>query len=170
MRFSSVRRTAVLTFTAFTLALSSACFGSFNATRKLWMFNRDVSKNKFAQEAVFLGMVILPVYGIGALVDVVGGNLVEFWTGENPIKMASTRIDEKHVVQGVIQVKNGERTMVIKGFEADSLQWTTTAKPVPNTDQMAFTTVFSSGRVVQRVVGVDAAGNPYLVSNNDRSP
>ena len=167
MRFPLTRRTALLTLSAFTLVTSSACFGSFNATRKLWMFNRDVSKNKFAQELVFLGMNIIPVYGVGALVDVVGANLVEFWSGTNPISMASARIDDKHYVQTTIRQQNGERAMIVKGYEAGAVQWTTTARVVPNTDLVNFTTVFSSGRVVTRVIGVNAEGKPYLVSNND---
>ena len=168
MRLSHLRRAAVLTLVAATMATSSACFGSFNATRKLWMFNRDVSKNKFAQEVVFLAMNIVPVYGVGAFLDAVVFNTVEFWSGKNPIEMASrTQIDGRHVVETVVTEKNGDRKLVIKGYESGNLSWTTTMSAAPGTDRMEFKTVFANGRVVDRVVGVDQSGSPYLVSSHD---
>jgi hypothetical protein len=170
MRLSPARRTVLLALMGCALATSSACFGSFNVTRKVWMFNRDLSKNKFVQEIAFIGMNIIPVYGVAGFIDVIGANLVEFWTGKNPVTMASVRLDGRHVVQSTITGTDGQRTMVIRGLDADSLSWTTTAKFVPNTDYLSFTTVFSNGRTVSRVVGLDAAGNPYLVSNDDKSP
>ncbi|MDY7231870.1 DUF3332 domain-containing protein [Hyalangium rubrum] len=63
----------------------SACFGKFNLTRAMWDFNKNISGNKFVQWAVFLVMVIVPVYGVGVLVDSLVINSIEFWTGENPV-------------------------------------------------------------------------------------
>ena len=169
MKMSQLRRAAVLTVTAASLAVTSACFGSFNATRSLWKFNRDVSKNKFAQEVVFLALNIVPVYGVVGLVDAVALNTVEFWTGKNPMTVTQ-RLDGKHVVQTVIQDKDGQRTMVIKAFDGKALDFTTTAKMLPGTDEMSFTTIFANGRTVSRVIGVDNAGKAYVVSNSDSSP
>ena len=171
MRMPQLRRAAVLTLTAATLATSTACFGSFNTTRKVWMFNRDASKAKFVRELLFLGMNVVPVYGVASLFDAIAANAIEFWTGENPIKMASrTSLDGKTVIQTSVSETNGLRTMVVKGFDHDSLAWTTTMNAVPGSDLVNFKTVFSSGRIVSRVVGVDRAGNPYLISNSDNSP
>ena len=166
-----LRRTVALTIAAVTMATTSGCFGSFNATRKMWTFNRDASKNKFVQELVFLGMNVVPVYGIAAFVDVIGANAVEFWTGTNPITMAGrTRIDGKTSVESAVTEKNGVRTMEVKGFENDHLAWTTTMNAVRGTDLMEFKTVFATGRIVSRVIALDKAGNPYLISNSDNSP
>jgi hypothetical protein len=165
------RRTVALTLAAITLVTTSGCFGSFNATRKMWTFNRDASKDKFVRELLFLGMNVVPVYGIAAFVDVIGANAVEFWTGKNPIEMASrTRIDGKTSVESVVTEKDGLRAMEVKGFENDHLAWTTTMNAVRGTDLMEFKTVFATGRIVSRVIAVDRAGNPYLISNSDNSP
>ena len=90
MRFARFRRTAVLALSAAAVLGTSACFGSFNLTRKLYGFNKDVSKDKFVRELVFLGLNIVPVYGIAGFIDAVVANTVEFWTGENPVTMGST--------------------------------------------------------------------------------
>jgi hypothetical protein len=168
MRLPQLRRAAVLTVTALTIATTtSACFGSFNVTRKAWMFNRDVSKNKFVREIVFLGMNIVPVYGIAAFVDVVVANTVEFWTGTNPVTMASRTKVGGQTVQSVVYEADGARTMVIRGFAADSLAWMTTMNLVPGTDMMEFKTRFAGGRMVSRVVAMDADGKPYLISSSE---
>lgn len=68
-------------------ALSSGCFGSFSATRKLWGWNEDVG-DKWINWLVFLGLSILPVYELFVLADVLVLNSVEFWTGSNPVRRA----------------------------------------------------------------------------------
>lgn len=64
---------------------TSGCFGSFALTRKIYHFNQRIDKDKWIQWIAFLGMSIIPVYGLGLAVDIFFGNPVEFWTGENPI-------------------------------------------------------------------------------------
>ncbi|HEX7937713.1 MAG TPA: DUF3332 family protein [Gemmatimonadaceae bacterium] len=164
---SKIRRAAV-TVTTGALVLTSACFGSFNLSRKLWTFNRDVSKDKFVREIVFLGMNIIPVYGAVGFIDAVLLNTVEFWSGSNPVSMSSrSRLDDGTVVQRVAYEKDGARVMAIKTFKDDTLVSTTTMNAVPGTDEVAFKTVLAGGRTVLRVVGTDAAGQPYLVSASD---
>ena len=72
----------------------TGCFGGFKATKAVHEFNREVSRNEWVQEVVFLGLVIIPVYGIATLVDAVILNSVEFWTGDNPMAQAG---DQKRV-------------------------------------------------------------------------
>ncbi|MFN7014176.1 MAG: DUF3332 domain-containing protein [Bacteroidia bacterium] len=69
----------------FTTTLQS-CIGSFTLTKKVYEFNRGVG-NKFIQELVFIAFCVLPVYSIATFVDVVILNLIEFWTGSNPMSM-----------------------------------------------------------------------------------
>ncbi|WP_223642662.1 DUF3332 domain-containing protein [Corallococcus sp. EGB] len=64
---------------------ATGCFGSFKLTQKIWQFNKGVSGNKFVQWLVFLVFVIIPVYEIGALVDSLVVNSIEFWSGSNPV-------------------------------------------------------------------------------------
>ena len=62
------------------------CYGSFKLTKKIYQFNGSV-KNKFLKSLVMWVLIIVPVYSIGAFVDVVILNLLEFWTGSNPLAM-----------------------------------------------------------------------------------
>ncbi len=73
------------------LAFTPACFGSFALERKLWAFNKGVSSEKFIQELVFLGLVILPVYELAAFGDALIFNTIEFWGGKNPVLSAADR-------------------------------------------------------------------------------
>ena len=62
----------------------SACTGSFELTRKINQFNKSFD-DQWVEEAVFLGLLIIPVYEIALLADVLIFNAVEFWSGENPV-------------------------------------------------------------------------------------
>jgi hypothetical protein len=94
----SLRLVATLCIAMLSLQLSG-CFGKFSLTRAMWDFNKNISGNKFVQWAVFLVMVIVPVYGIGTLVDALIINSIEFWTGENPIASADGSDGNTRVVR-----------------------------------------------------------------------
>jgi Domain of unknown function (DUF3332) len=165
MRLATFRRSLVLTLTAAAVLGTSGCFGSFNLTRKLYGFNKDVSKEKFVRELVFLGLNVVPIYGIAAAIDVIVANTVEFWTGENPISMTgSIKVDSTTVVKRVGVVKDGERIMTLSTFRSNKLVATTTMKLEPGTTSMAFETVFADGRTEAYVVALNAHGNAYLAS------
>lgn len=75
----------------------TGCYGSFNAVQGVHKYNGEVSSNKFAQEAVFIILNIIPVYGVAALLDALIFNTIEFWSGENPLANAgeTQRVDGK---------------------------------------------------------------------------
>jgi len=110
------KRIAVALLVAF-VPLGSACFGSFNLTRKLIGFNKSISPNKWIRWFVFLGLNIIPVYEFASLADVFFANSVEFWTGSNPI---TVKLDPKTVVgedgslARLIPVDNGARIEVVE--------------------------------------------------------
>jgi len=66
-------------------ATLSGCYGNFSLVRKAYAFNKNVSRNKFVQEGVFLVMSVIPVYGVAAAADAIVLNTIEFWTGKNPV-------------------------------------------------------------------------------------
>lgn len=74
---------ACLTTTVVTT--SSGCYGPFRLTKKVHTWNDEVSENKWGDELVFLGLVILPVYHFAMLGDAIIFNSMEFWGMENPI-------------------------------------------------------------------------------------
>ena len=68
--------------------LLTGCTGPFALTKNLhnWQTSPD---NKWGDEAIFLGCVILPIYSLAMLGDAIIFNSIEFWGGENPIKSTS---------------------------------------------------------------------------------
>ena len=78
--------------TAFALALGSlaiaqtGCFGEFALTRKAYNWHDGVSSNKFVK-SLLLWIPMAFVYGVTGMLDAVIFNLIEFWSGSNPISM-----------------------------------------------------------------------------------
>jgi hypothetical protein len=66
--------------------MTSSCLGPNNAFENLHDWNRNLSENKWANEAVFLGLTIIPVYGLFYLGDIIIFNSIEWWGGENPVQ------------------------------------------------------------------------------------
>lgn len=76
---------------------AAGCFGKFQLTRKLHEINQSVD-DKYVRSAV-TWLFVIP-YGITAFLDFTIFNLIEFWSGENPIAAGpATRVyasgDEK---------------------------------------------------------------------------
>lgn len=63
----------------------TGCYGRFQATRSIYRFNGDVSDEKLVRSVVMWVLLIVPVYEIGALVDVFVLNPIDYWS--------DTRID-----------------------------------------------------------------------------
>jgi hypothetical protein len=97
------------------LPLTSACFGGFNLTRKVYQFNKSVSPDKWIRWLTFLALTVLPVYPFATLVDVFFANCAEFWTGSNPI---TAKLEPQSVVgpngevANLIPLENGARIVV----------------------------------------------------------
>jgi len=68
--------------------LSSSCLGSFSAFNGLKDWNQDVTDSKFVNNLIFWGLNIIPVYGLFMFGDLIIFNVLEFWTGSNPVAMA----------------------------------------------------------------------------------
>lgn len=69
------------------MLLFSSCLGSFSAFNNLKDWNNEVSDSKFVNNAIFWGLNIIPVYGLFFLGDTIIFNVIEFWSGSNPIAM-----------------------------------------------------------------------------------
>ncbi len=81
--------------------LSTGCYGSFQLTQKIHSINGSIcgtekgpsSASAWGTEVVFL--IASPVYGIGAFIDALILNSIEFWTGSNPMASALvTKLDD----------------------------------------------------------------------------
>jgi hypothetical protein len=67
------------------MSLLAGCFGNFALTRKVYTWNDTISDNQFVKTIVFYALNFIPVYSVAGMVDVCILNLVEFWTGSNPM-------------------------------------------------------------------------------------
>ncbi len=63
----------------------TCCYGSFSAVKGLHQWNGQVSQNKFVNTLLFWGLVIVPVYELWTLGDAIIFNVIEFWSGSNPV-------------------------------------------------------------------------------------
>ncbi len=111
-------------FTALSVMLltQTGCFGSFVLVRKVYEWNKEVSSNKFLQSIVFFGLAyIIPVYGFAGLIDAVVLNLIEFWTGTNPVSMTEGQREEQMVMgkdgiaYKIIATKNQFQIVALSG-------------------------------------------------------
>lgn len=96
----------------------SSCYGKFMLTRKIYTWNGQVTSNKFVNNLVFWGLLIIPVYSIGSLVDFAILNTIEFWTGSNPMAMKE---GEKEVKKVAIEGKEYEITATKNRLDIVSL-------------------------------------------------
>ena len=76
-----IARTLCLSLALFSL---QGCYGKMALTRKVYALNGSV-QDKFVRSLVTWAFVIVPVYGVSALVDFVLFNTIEFWSGKNPV-------------------------------------------------------------------------------------
>jgi len=93
---------------ALTLAsvVLTGCFGKFTLVRGLYQFNKQV-EDKFVRSLVFDVMVILPVYEVAGLIDWAVLNVIEFWTGKNPVVIKTARFGDDQFVQTVSRTADG---------------------------------------------------------------
>ena len=98
--------------------LSTSCLGSFSAFNSLRDWNDGVSGNKFLDNLIFWALNIVPIYSLFLLGDVVLFNVMEFWTGSNPIAMAE---GEEEVQYAEVDGKKVKMTATQNQFHIEVL-------------------------------------------------
>ncbi|MBU5635971.1 DUF3332 domain-containing protein [Geomonas sp. Red69] len=78
------RITAALLAMVMAMVSLQGCYGKMALTRKVYQVNGEVG-DKYLRSLVTWVFIIVPVYGIAALVDFVLFNTIEFWSGHNPV-------------------------------------------------------------------------------------
>jgi len=84
---NSLKKTLLAVLFSGVLITQTSCLGSFALTVKVYEINNELTDNKFVNNLVFW-LVGGPVYGFTTTVDAVVFNLIEFWTGSNPMAYA----------------------------------------------------------------------------------
>jgi len=117
MRGSMIlRKTVTIAVIASFMSVTTACYGPFNLTRNVYHFNSGVKgsgeiNEKWMKEIVFFGMIVIPVYMFSALLDAFIFNAIQFWTGDNPVKLTQGP-------DGYLQaVQLGEQTITVSWSE-----------------------------------------------------
>ncbi len=113
MKTEHLMRTALTCFVLVCfLTVTSACYGPFNLTRNVYHWNSGIKgsgevNEKWMKEIVFFGMIVIPVYMFSALLDAFIFNSIQFWTGDNPIKVSKG--PDGHIQE----VQFGDRTVTV---------------------------------------------------------
>ncbi|MDR1679776.1 MAG: DUF3332 domain-containing protein [Prevotellaceae bacterium] len=112
---------AAASFLVGSTLLFNSCIGSFALTNRVLDWNKELG-NKFVNEVVFLAFHIIPVYEITILGDIIILNLIEFWTGSNPIGMNEGDIQQKNFTENGVEyqmtaTKNQMTVTVLSGSE-----------------------------------------------------
>ena len=80
----------------------TGCFGNFTLVRKVYEFNASI-ENPFVRQILFWVMNIIPVYGFAGWIDVCILNLLEFWTGTNPLAMNENESETQRFVRDGVE-------------------------------------------------------------------
>lgn len=122
-------RTVLVAAVCFGMVSMSSCIGSFTLTNRVLGWNNHVG-NKFINELVFIGFLILPVYEVCSLADILVLNSIEFWSGSNPIAKGTKTIqgnDGKYLVKcdgkGYTIKSENDGSVVRLDFDADNQSW-----------------------------------------------
>jgi len=123
MRGSRFGKGIALVLVAAVGALSAGCFGKFQLTRKVYDINQSIDE-KYVRSAATWIFVIAQVYTVAALLDLIVFNVMEFWSGENPVAEAEvTKVFAQGNGRTVLTLsRDGSATVaVIERYEGERL-------------------------------------------------
>ncbi len=100
--------------------LFSSCLGSFKAFNNLKDWNQGATDSKFVDNLIFWGLWIVPVYELFLLGDAIIFNVIEFWSGSNPIAMKEGESETQMVEHDgntfkMVATKNRVQVSVVAG-------------------------------------------------------
>lgn len=116
MKETRMRRITASAVLVSIMLSSSACYGPFNLTRNVYHWNSGIKgsgevNDKWMKEFVFFGMIVIPVYMFSTLLDAFIFNSIQFWSGDNPVKV--TRDEDGRIRE----VQLGKLTANVKWAE-----------------------------------------------------
>ncbi|MCE5231355.1 DUF3332 family protein [bacterium] len=99
----ALRKGIIISMIAIMMLVSTGCYGHFPLTKAIYRTNGNIggevnvdsSKRNIVRSLVMWVFIIFQVYSIGALVDVIVLNVMEFWTG-NVVQIGSADRDGIH--------------------------------------------------------------------------
>jgi hypothetical protein len=119
------RLTATVCTAALALAVSTpltGCYGSFGLTKKIYKWNGSLG-NKFLNTVVMWAFLIIPVYQLASLGDLIIFNLIEFWTGSNPVADANgVKPEVTRLADGSLEIRRGDAVFVLRVLAEDRFE------------------------------------------------
>jgi hypothetical protein len=102
--------------------LFQSCLGSWSLTNKLVEWNKSVTGNKFINNLIFW-ILSSWIGGITLFIDTCILNLIEFWTGSNPLAMKAGErevqiVNKDGVNYEIVATKNRFNVTVLDGENA----------------------------------------------------
>lgn len=155
MRGSRFGKGIAMVLVAAVGALSAGCFGKFQLTRKLYDINQSIDE-KYIRSAV-TWLFVIP-YAITGLLDFIVFNVIEFWSGENPVASAPvTKVFAQGNGKTVLTLsRDGSGTLaVIERYEGERLVSTLRVRDDGQGKVAAIET--AAGRKVREVSAVAAS-------------
>lgn len=146
--------------------LCTSCLGSFSAFNKLKDWNSEVTSNKFVNNLIFWALNIVPVYGLFFLGDTIIFNVIEFWSGSNPIAMQDgefeTQIIQKDgVAYEMTATKNRMSVKVLDGVN-EGQKFDLVYKPSEN----SWNVVKQDGEIIKLASMEDGMVTYYMPDNS----
>lgn len=116
-----MKKLSIITMGLSMLILTSSCLGSYSAFNSLKDWNSQVSDNKFVNNLLFWGLNIIPVYGLFFVGDTLIFNVIEFWSGSNPIAMAPNETETQTIVKNgnTYEMTASQNQMLISVIEGN---------------------------------------------------
>jgi hypothetical protein len=121
MRGSRFGKGIALVLVAAVGALSAGCFGKFQLTRKLYDINQSIDEKYVRSAATWI--FVIP-YALTGMLDFLIFNVIEFWSGENPVTSAPvTKVYAQGNGKTVLTLsRDGSATVaVIERYEGERL-------------------------------------------------
>jgi hypothetical protein len=144
---------AVAAFLAVSLgAVSAGCYGKFQLTRNLYDVNQSVD-DQYVRSA--LTWILIIPYAFTGLLDFLVFNVIEFWSGKNPIASGPvTKVYAEGTGKAVLTLsrEGAATTAVIARYEGDSLVSTLRIRDDGRGTVTAIET--ASGRKIHEVAAV----------------
>lgn len=99
--------------------LFSSCMGNFALTKKLYKWNEGATGNKFVNNLIF--WVLSEVYGLTLFIDAVILNLIQFWSGSNPMAFAPDfeGTDRLAYMGKIYELEKSSDKLTIRELEGD---------------------------------------------------
>ncbi|SRR5690606_15404593 len=114
-----MKRIAIASILACSILFTS-CLGSFSAFNNLKDWNQGATDSKFLDNLIFWGLNIVPVYPLFFLGDALIFNVIEFWSGSNPVAMKPGETEVQMVEHGentfrLVASQNRMEVVVVEG-------------------------------------------------------